>query len=74
MAQTSGGMASLGRMSGAGAVATPGNLAGGLNAEGTIAGTGEVSNAAMGLIMSAVAHGCWSAPAQPCATGAPAGA
>lgn len=55
MAQRDGGMASIGRVSGSGAVATPGNLAGGLNAEALLSGSGGIDSAAMGLIMSAVA-------------------
>jgi hypothetical protein len=56
MPQKSGALGATGsRLTGTGSVASPGNLAGGLNAEAPLAGTGEINNAAMGLIMSAVA-------------------
>ena len=54
MAQADGGMASIGRANGVGGVA-PLNMAAGLNAEATIEGSGGFTNAAMGLVMSAVA-------------------
>lgn len=54
MAQNDGGMASLGRANGTGRI-DPLNLAAGINAEADIEGSGGISDAAMGLIMSAVA-------------------
>ncbi len=55
MPQKSGGMASRGRVAGAGDV-TSGNLAGGLNAVAPLTGSGDITNAALGLILSAVAN------------------
>ena len=56
MPQKTGALGSTGgRINGTGSVASPGNLAGGLNAESTIEGVGGIDNAAMGLIMSAIA-------------------
>ncbi len=56
MAQKAGGMGSTGgKISGRGGTVTV-NLAGGLNAESAITGQGGVSDASMGLIMSAVAN------------------
>ena len=55
LAQKSGGLGCTGdRILGSGSIPSF-NLAGGLNAESTIAGVGGISDAAMGLIMSAVA-------------------
>jgi len=56
MPQKAGALGSTGgRINGTGSVASPGNLAGGLNAESTLAGSGSINNAAMGLVMFAVA-------------------
>lgn len=54
MPQKGGGMASRGRIAGAGDVSPP-NLAGGLNAEAPLSGSGDITDAALGLILSAVA-------------------
>lgn len=51
---SSGGMASVGFVLGSGGVSA-GNLAGGLNAEAPLSGSGDITSAACGLIVSAVA-------------------
>jgi len=55
MPQKSGGMASRGRISGAGAVGSISVLAGGKNAVATVSGSGTISSAALGLILAATA-------------------
>jgi hypothetical protein len=56
MPQKTGGLGATGsRLTGSGAVATPGNLAGGLNAATTLAGTGGIATAIGQLVMYAQA-------------------
>jgi len=54
IAQSDGGLASRGNISGDGSI-NAGNLAGGLNAESPLIGSGAITNANLGLIVSGVA-------------------